>query len=259
MSDLMTWLFGSKDAPLEEKPQPRLPWPTAEEVAAAREYKKKYGNFNEQMIEGAVAPNKYDERQQYRTKIPHTASAQILPAQEALAYINDDWGKPTPGLLSPEAADRLYAAQIAAQRNPVAALGFDTSRMIHTPDGNFTAAGMYDPKKDEIWLGSNSPTTPVHESLHRGIAQMRKEQPASLRGSDNVEPYKEEYVVRRAMKNAYGDAEYNTYDPNGWMPSELKASREANVPMDDYIKKLNAAANLLLAQRILARQGGVPW
>lgn len=259
MTNILDWLLGGNK---KEEPRGLLapePWPTAEEARAAREYKKKYGNFNEQMIEGAVAPNKDDERQQYRTGIPHTASAQILPAREALAYLNDGYGGPSKGLLSPEAADRLYAAQIAAQRNPVAALGFDADRIIHTPDGRFTAAGAYMPGSDMMWLGSDSPTTPVHESLHRGMEQMRRGAPGSTKGDDGVEPYREEMIVRRAMKNAYGDAEYNTYDPKGFMPSELKASREPDAKMDDHIKKLNKAANLLLAQRILARQGGVPW
>lgn len=270
MSDFLTWLFGQKHEPL-----PPQPWPTAEDVASAREYKKKYGNFNEQDIEGAAPVHKNDETQPYRTRVPASAKAQMLPANKALDYLNYGRGASQPGLLSPEVADRLYAAQIAAQRNSVAALGFDTSRMIHTVDepDRLSARGAYLPSDDKMWLGTNSPTTPVHESLHRGIEMLRRESPGSLnKPGEKYEPYKEEYLVRRAMKNAYGDAELNTYPRQGGqndaqflkiLPSELRAAHDPqarNGQMDEYIKKqLESAANLLLAQKILARQGGVPW
>ena len=177
MSDFLTWLFGQKHEPL-----PPQPWPTAEDVASAREYKKKYGNFNEQDIEGAAPVHKNDETQPYRTRVPASAKAQMLPKNKALDYLNDGRGASQPGLLSPEVADRLYAAQIAAQRNPVAALGFDTSRMIHTVDepDRLSARGAYLPSDDKMWLGTNSPTTPVHESLHRGMEMLRRESPSSL-------------------------------------------------------------------------------
>ena len=74
------------------------------------------------------------------------------------------------------------------------------------------------------------------------------------------------------MKNFHGDAELNTYPRQGGqndaqflktLPSELRGAHNPQEPhgqMDEYIKKqLESAANLLLAQKILARQGGVPW
>jgi hypothetical protein len=61
----------------------------------------------------------------------------------------------------------------------------------------------WDPRFDTIWFNSFYKTTPVHESIHRGIKRLELE--GELPFDLNNE--KEEWIVRALMQKYYGDAE----------------------------------------------------
>lgn len=110
--------------------------------------------------------------------------------------------KPSPDRRLPDSeADRLYAAKMSANQQPVAALGFDVNRMVVTP-GNVPLSlfGAYHPDKDKIWSNGASGTNPVHESIHRAIKKMG-DNGFDFGGLD------EEVLTRALMLRHYGPVE----------------------------------------------------
>jgi hypothetical protein len=97
-------------------------------------------------------------------------------------------------------ADQLYAAWLASQRSPLAALGFDPRRMAMSSAGpRLTAAGLYWPDADTMWMDSRYRSAPVHESMHRGFKLMKD---AGMKTSPA-----EERAVRAMMLRNYGPVE----------------------------------------------------
>lgn len=114
---------------------------------------------------------------------------------------------------APFGTQDVYArAALAANRIPIAKLGFDPGRMVQdvTPQET-NIAGLYDPKQDAIYF--HNPTgirsTPVHEAIHRGLEILRKD-PANAELFKNVP--NEEYAVRYLMATQAGNPEQGTGD-----------------------------------------------
>jgi hypothetical protein len=101
-------------------------------------------------------------------------------------------------------------AALAANRIPVAAVGFDPNRVafdvLAGDKGN--VAGAYSPIKDSIYANADpkDPSTVVHESIHRGMEKLRQNYPDQMTGIQNHLP-DEEMVVRYLMQSGAGNPE----------------------------------------------------
>lgn len=116
--------------------------------------------------------------------------------------------KSTEGRVTPETQKALYQAYLAAQRSALAQLGFDPRRMITSPDSEYvsSATGVYVPEDDVMWVQPEyAPSNAVHESMHRGMEILRKDNPQELKNLQGGG--REETIVRQMMFNKYGPVE----------------------------------------------------
>lgn len=102
---------------------------------------------------------------------------------------------------SQDIANELMQAYLAVNRNPIAALGFDPHKIyLDTKSGPASDAGLYSRSHDIIYSNTQYPGNLVHESIHRGITQLKNsgKWPADL---------PEEDAVRYMMYKLAGDPE----------------------------------------------------
>lgn len=198
---------------------PTEDWPTPQDVAAARDYKKNFGNQAERDINTGTPLSQVSDEN--LVKALYTSGYNTHPAE-------------TP--LSASSAERLYAAQMSANKTPLSSLGFDPNRMTLTPTGDYSILGAYFPETDRIWT-TNSRTTPVHESIHRGISQLVEDQPEFI---DRMNKWKggEETLVRALMLRHFGDAENQTYKSRGRLPSPQVAQARVAMGNPEFQKLL---------------------
>lgn len=140
----------------------------------------------------------------------------------------------------------MMQAALAANRSPIAAMGFDPSRvvvdsMIKKPN----IAGLYRPDFDMQYTALDPDDAIVHESTHRGLQKLREKYPAEADSAMSKLGAKgsnlsEELVVRWLMASKAGDPEGNagsidkkqrelgiqTFDPKEY-PINATARREA--------------------------------
>jgi hypothetical protein len=147
----------------------------------------------------------------------------------------------------------LTQAALATNRIPLAALGFDPNTIaFDTMLGGSNVAGAYSPNKDSIFstLNDRDPSTPVHESIHRGIEHLRKD--PSLESVFKGLP-SEEMLVRHLMATQAGDPEKEGGKASKAQRDSAKFIFDNSIHKNTYkqnIEKLNQAAIL----SILARQ-----
>lgn len=191
----MNWLarmFGSAPKNVMVDPERRaLGWTTPEELANAQKYDLAYGDPSAGFFQpGAMM------------RIPRN-----LP--DMLSAYNERRLSQLPGQpIDKEMAERLQAAWLAAQSSPLAALGFDPRAMVTAPSKmtegrDLTLGGSYSPKEDRIFTTGKFDSTFVHESIHRGIAKLRK---AGLLPKE-ARLYNEEMLTRAFMLKYYGNIE----------------------------------------------------
>jgi hypothetical protein len=78
--------------------------------------------------------------------------------------------------MAPQESDAFNAAYIAAQRNPIAALGFRPEEFDFS--GNpipQTTAGSVSPTSSRIYADLKFPSVAVHEAIHRGLVEIGNE------------------------------------------------------------------------------------
>ncbi len=164
---------------------------------------------------------------------------------------------------SPEERDQVLKNWQAAQKSPVAALGFDPRVTIHTnlaPDEKLTLAGFYRPRTDTLWYSTDHEDTTVHESMHRGIEQLRKADalPQSFKDYTDSHGNGEEFVVRAMMVKHLGDVELGAGKLNDEQVRDAKQRmndpyfRGPNNTSGDFnkmIADLEQAASTYIAQK----------
>lgn len=239
------YLFGPK-ATKYTRPEPE-PFPTREDVIAARDYKERFGNPNEMMIRGTrvIEP----PHGNVRSKEEGTPLRQVSKGQAAEAW--NEYRRPenrdkeilskvnkTP--LDEAAADALYAEQIAANRSSIGMMAFDPDRMAISPSnrGRTTIglAGMYrGGREDMAWQDQDDPGAMVHEMFHRGLKPLM---------AKDKNKYNEEMMVRALIQRHHGDIEEKGFRPEnrdektqpGWAQIQ-SAKRAMNDP--EFVKELD--------------------
>lgn len=186
--DSLYRLFGA-DPPTVNVDVPRQrTYPTEEDAREAMRVDATYGTDVAPMLAaGGAKIRKFPTNQ-------HALRELNAPA-EARTY-----GEP--GTLTDEQRLQLMRAFLGSQRSPVAALGFDPRAMTLTPKNAgwpLNVYGIYDRKNDRIWYDARDDSTPVHESMHRGMQRIFDS------GKKTLVP--EEQTVRALMSRYFGPVE----------------------------------------------------
>lgn len=111
--------------------------------------------------------------------------------------------------------DMYMAAHLAEKYSPLAAIGYDPQKMaidIADQDKNLTLAGLTDPATGQMWVTMEYPSAMIHESIHNGIAKLKKEGliPKSLANRLNL--MDDESITRYIMAMQMGDPEKGSGD-----------------------------------------------
>ena len=103
----------------------------------------------------------------------------------------------------------MMQAALAANRSPIAAMGFDPSRVVmDTEIKNPNVGGLYRPGEDRMYVPLPLHDSIVHESTHRGLTKLREKYPDQVTAiAGNISPNNEEMVVRWLMNSRAGDPE----------------------------------------------------
>lgn len=107
-----------------------------------------------------------------------------------------------------ETNNTMMRAALAANRSPIAALGFDPSKVVldtKMQQGFF--GGAYVPSMDSIYSTINPEDSVVHESTHRGLQKLREQYPQAGKILGGINSPDEETVVRWLMHSQGGDPE----------------------------------------------------
>src|SRR4030095_5851222 len=158
---------------------------------------------------------------------------------ETRADLGSDWRDVAAETIrgNPEALDEkhknlIMRAQLAANRSPLAALGFDPNRVVYyvkEKDAQATS-GAYNPKRDVVYANpSVGADVAVHESIHRGLEKLLKNDmlPKDMQDWINrsvryqtpsgkmAETDMDELLTRYLMVKAMGNPERNPDSPLG--------------------------------------------
>ena len=188
---------------------PLASYPTPEDALEARKYDFGYGTGNEPYTQGNVA-RVLGSKNSKGVFEPESGGG--VPVRNLTATVDDpaysqnlDLKTPATYPIHDTLGTQLAQAALAANRSPVANLGFDPSRAVMDVEIEHpTIAGVYTPKRDAMYAAASEPSAIVHESAHRGIKQL-KEDPA-LADLFNRLP-DEELLVRYIMATQAGDPE----------------------------------------------------
>lgn len=130
----------------------------------------------------------------------------------------------------------LYAAAIASNYVPLAALGLDPRKVNWDVSGEkMNIAGMYSPKNDRMYVssGSSDNSTLLHEAVHRGIEKIRNDPALPKDIKRRMSGDNEEYFVRYLMEKFVGNPEQDTQAKNSAIINGI------NPPNSGDISKLN--------------------
>jgi len=208
-------LIGGQAAPEVELAPPPASYPTSQDALEARKYGFGYGSGNEPYIQGDVARIFGHTRSATGEFVPE--SGQGFPVRTLSSATDNPLYSGNVDLRTPAAAPiketmgtALAQAALAANRSPVAALGFDPSRATFDVEiQNPTTRGAYSPSGDSIYstLPGPQPSNIVHESIHRGLQELRKD--PKLNGPFGLFSRlpDEEMIVRYLIAKQAGDPE----------------------------------------------------
>lgn len=230
--DSITSFFRSepKKEDLSKAP-PMAKYPTSDDVEFARSYgfyKDMYEPWTEGRIVNQIA------------SITDTSISGLT--EEKAAKITQS---------NPELAEVFAKASLVSNRIPIAALGFDPSKInvIEADAGRFNLGGGYGLKTDRMFVVSGSTGAMVHESIHRGVKALMKDPEARKLIEQLPE---EEYIVRYLMatqagnpekgEGSAGDAQIKSADY--WFNSSMKSTQ-----YKEALDKLTEIAQKKLSDR----------
>lgn len=105
----------------------------------------------------------------------------------------------TPLSMGSEHAEEFNKSIEAIKRSPVSLLGFDPTHNFITRDAGLTTKGGTE-LGGTVWSNAFSPTSLIHESMHRGLDILQK-------AGYPISDAEQEMIVRRLMYKHFGDYE----------------------------------------------------
>jgi hypothetical protein len=250
-------LYGDPKSVLTAAP-PLTNYPTREDAEYARDYGFGYGTGNEGYVQGDTARviGQPEGKLPVQTFMPRSASGMSLP--QATGTVNDesmsrnlDLNRPANAGIQQRMGTTLAQAALAANRMPIAALGFDPSQTsFDLSIKNPTVMGSYSPKQDAIYAAApegGDPSAVVHESVHRGIKKL-KEDPA-LAPLFKMLPSDDEYIVRYLMAKQGGDPEKTGGEMDQKQRKSALGMFDSGLFSTSTLEKLNRAAEEAIAAR----------
>ena len=160
--------------------------------------------------------------------------------------------------------DQILNNWQAAQKSPVAALGFDPRVTVHTDlkpgDKGYNLGGLYTPGKDTLWYSTDHEDSVVHESMHRGIEQLRKsgnlpdEVKEYIKTHDNAE----EYLVRGMMVKHLGDKELGAGKLNDEQVNDAKSRMQDSGVAGQRFRNATDALEAAASKYIASKHPGGP-
>lgn len=228
---------GSRPLSSYEKAPPLIDYPYGHsDIEQAKEAGFDYGTGWEGYLSGNIA-----------RRLPRSASGLTLKQTMDLAAQSgvtphDPRPKGTQNL-----GDVLYAAALAANRNPITALGFDPAKVVFDPSPTHkTFGGLYSPGKDVVYANPFDASAVAHESTHRGFN--------ALRDLGHKIPDDEELAVRWLMEKLAGAPESKFYDEMGFRQDaegrkQIKAAKARYDASPTELDELMRAAERAIAAK----------
>ena len=256
--ELKKLLYGEPKSVLAPPAPPLTNYPTREDAEYARDYGFGYGTGNEGYVQGDTARvmGQMEGKLPVQTFVPHSAAGMSL-SQATGAVDNPkmsrnlDLTRPANADIQQQMGTTLAQAALAANRMPVAALGFDPSKAVFdTAIKNPTVMGSFSPKQDAIYAATpqgGDPSAIVHESAHRGIRKL-KEDPA-LAPLFKLLPSDDEYIVRYLMAKQAGDPEKTGGEMDQKQRKSALGMFDSGLFSAKDLEKLNRAAEEAIAAR----------
>jgi hypothetical protein len=200
----------------ETKAPPLSGYPSQDDAREALKYGFGYGTGNEPYIESHRARIMGDTKgKQFKAR-----SAAGMMIDDAIKAVDDpqlakmlDLDKVSNWGLKEKLGTTFAQAALAANRNPIATLGFDPSRTVmDVVMKGANIGGAYEAKRDAIYANIDSvdPSSVLHESIHRGLEKLRQKSPEAAELIKSMGA--EEYTVRYLMYKYAGDPEGKSGD-----------------------------------------------
>lgn len=223
LTDVLSWLRGPQPAPSlgMEKAPPLAAYPTQQDADYARNYgfadsgiNEDYLNNNRARVLG-VPLNMKEPAKGGKASVSREMFIPLSGVGNDSKTVLSDKSSSDVNLnkdpqLQGDLRNVMMQAALAANRSPIAAMGFDPSRtVIDTVIKNPAIAGWYRPDADRMYATTDDPSAVVHESTHRGFKMLRDKYPEQV---DNImrKMPDEEVVVRWLMNSKGGDPEHGT-------------------------------------------------
>jgi hypothetical protein len=237
VGNILSWLKGTPSTPAASTFTPAPPlanYPTTDDADYARKYGFSQGAEAQPFLDNHTAHVMGRNVQTPATPFSTSQNGVPLPvprpqeffiptagqgsASKVVNAVDDpslsqkvNLDDPNNGRLKGDLSNVVMRAGLAANRIPIAAVGFDPDRAALDPaiggDGNI--AGMTSVKKDyPIYsnVDPNDPSTLVHESIHRGMAKLTDMYPDKMHQIAQNLP-DQEMIVRYLMQSQAGDPE----------------------------------------------------
>lgn len=197
---------------------PLTSYPSDADAENARKYGFSQGNEQQGFLDnekarilGGATPMPYT-----RTPLPQPdpRTSSFTPISGAGMYPTETMNPAFSQVINPAqagAADKtnnlMMRAALAANRSPIAALGFDPSHVVmDTQMKQGAIGGAYAKGPDDIYTGLSPDDSILHESTHRGLQKLREAYPDQAPEIMKSMP-NEEMVVRWLMHSKGGDPE----------------------------------------------------
>lgn len=217
-NSVLSWLKGSQGTN-ENLAPPLASYPSNDDADYARKYQYGYGSGNEPYLNnerarvvGQQFPSFAPGQKGQKVLIPDSAEGMGLSQVAGLGNTSPMVDLTTPGNkgIQSDVNNLMMRAALAANRSPVASVGFDPSKValdtVLPKMGDPIVGGVFNPKSDSMY--SVAPEDSItHEATHRGLAQLRKAYPEAMGTLESSLPSNEEMTVRYLMKTHAGDPE----------------------------------------------------